>query len=216
MNSYLRGFIALLFATSFTVFAPANADEFAEQLLQLQQDWAVANYQLADAAQEDAFSALEQRVTHFVSNYPSRAEAHIWQGIILSTEAGVIGGLAALDLAKRSKVALEHALSIDPQALDGSAHTSLGTLYFKVPGWPFGFGNDDLAKKHLEQALILNPEGIDPNFFYGEFLYEEGDYKAAAVHLNKALAAAPRPQRELADRERRKEIQQLLTKVEKS
>ena len=209
-----RTLISALLALSFIGTAQAQ-DDFAQELLQLQHDWAIANYQRQDDAQEQAFDELVTTANAFVNRYPDRAEAHIWKGIILSTQAGVEGGLGALGLAKKSRAELEQALQLDPQALDGSAYTSLGTLYYKVPGWPIGFGDDDLAREHLEQALQLNPDGIDPNYFYGEFLFEEGDYAKAAQHLQKALQAPAREQRPLADSERRKEVEYLLAKVNK-
>jgi tetratricopeptide (TPR) repeat protein len=198
-----------------TIFSSHANPSFEQQLLQLQTAWAIANYQQQDEAQELAFNDLQQQSAGFVASYPERAEAYIWHGIILSTQAGVVGGLSALDLAKQSKHALEQALSIDAKALDGSAYTSLGTLYFKVPGWPFGFGDDELAADYLKQALAVNPGGIDANYFYAEFLYEEGEYNQAAQHLQKALAAPDRAERALADQERRREIRELLAQIEK-
>ena len=61
----------------------------------------------------------------------------------------------------------------------------------------------------------MNPDGIDPNFFYGELLYEMGDYAKSKTTLEHGLNAAPRPGRELADKGRREEIQALLQKVNK-
>jgi Tfp pilus assembly protein PilF len=132
---------------------------------------------------------------------------------VLSTQAGVEGGLGALGLAKRARAALEAALKIDPNALEGSAYTSLGTLYYKVPGFPLGFGDHKKAKQMLEAALKVNPIGLDPNYFYADFLFGEGRYAEAIVHLEKALLAPPRPSRELADRGRRTEIETLLAKA---
>jgi len=209
-----RSIITTLCALSLLGTVQAQ-DTFESELLQLQHGWAKANYQQDDDAQEQAFDDLVVVANKFVARYPDRAEAHIWKGIILSTQAGVEGGLGALGLAKDSRAELEQALKLDPTALDGSAYTSLGTLYYKVPGWPIGFGDDDLAREHLQKALELNPHGIDPNYFYGEFLYEEGEYKQAAEHLSKALEAPARPTRPLADSERRKEVEQLLVKVNK-
>jgi Tfp pilus assembly protein PilF len=132
---------------------------------------------------------------------------------VLSTAAGVKGGLGALGLAKDSRARLEAALKIDPDALQGSAYTSLGTLYHKVPGFPVGFGSDKKAKEFLEKALVINPDGIDPNYFYGEFLFDEDDYAGARKHLEKALQAAPRPNRQSADEGRRRDIDALLAKI---
>lgn len=120
-------------------------------------------------------------------------------------------GLGALSLVKAARDSLENSLKLDPKALQGSAHTSLATLYSKVPGFPIGFGSDKKARQHFEQALALNPNGIDPNFFYAEFLAEEGERERAIEHLQRALAAPARSGRELADNGRRTEIQNLLT-----
>jgi tetratricopeptide (TPR) repeat protein len=95
---------------------------------------------------------------------------------------------------KEAKAKLEIAIKQDPKALEGSAYTSLGSLYYQVPGWPVGFGDDEKAEKLLKQALAINPTGIDPNFFYGDFLLDQGDKAQAKVYLDKALAPrAPWP-----------------------
>jgi len=72
---------------------------------------------------------------------------------------------------------------------------TLGILYHKVPGWPIAFGDDDDEKNYLEKALALNPQGIDPHYFYGEFLYDERDYTEAKNHLLLALQAPKKPLR---------------------
>jgi Tfp pilus assembly protein PilF len=82
-----------------------------------------------------------------------------------------------------------------------------------VPGWPIGFGDKDKARAMLQKALTLNPDGMDPNFFYGDFLMRQKDYKGATVALEKARKAPPRPERPLADEGRRKEIDVLLAQV---
>jgi len=137
----------------------------------------------------------------------------VWEGIVLSTYAGAKGGLGALSLAKKSRDCLLEATKIDPAALRGSAYTSLGALYYKVPGWPLGFGDEDKAASYLHKALELNPDGMDPNYFLGELLFEQGKYSGSLQHLQKALAAAARPDRPIADAGRRAEIDALVAKV---
>lgn len=193
--------------------AAAAPADFDTELSAIQQDWAVANYETSGDAQKRSFEKLAQRAAAFSKANPARAEPLVWEGIVLSTYAGAKGGLGALGLAKQSRARLEAAMKIDPKALDGSAYTSLGTLYFKVPGFPLGFGNHDQARRLLREALAINPEGIDPNYFYGEFLFEEGEYAEALRYLEKALAAPPRPQRQLADEGRRREIAALITRT---
>jgi tetratricopeptide (TPR) repeat protein len=205
---------AILLATLAGPAGAADDAAFSAELLSLQQAWAKTNYETpAGDARERAFEALEKRAETFTHQNTGRPEALIWEGIIESSYAGAKGGLGALGLCKEARGNLEAALKIDPKALDGSAYTSLGTLYYKVPGFPVGFGDHDKARKLLRKALELNPNGIDPNYFYGEFLYEEGEYAQALQYLDKAAKAAPRPGRELADKGRRAEIATLTAKV---
>src|SRR5690606_30096731 len=123
------------------------------------------------------------------------------------------GGLGALSSVKSAKKSLEQALEIDPKALSGSAYTSLGSLYYQVPGWPIGFGDNKKALEYLKKGLEINPDGIDSNYFYGDYLFREGDLDGAERALRKALQAAPRKGREDADAGRRGEINQLLDKI---
>ncbi len=191
----------------------AAADPSAE-ITALQERWAEVNYQLEGKTQLTAFEALVQEADNVASHNPDSAAALIWSGIIKSSFAGAKGGLGAMKLAKASKSDLEHAMEIDATALQGSAYTSLGTLYFKVPGWPVGFGDEEKAEELLLKALNLNPDGIDPNYFYGDFLLGQKRYEEAEKALLKAQAAPRRPNRPLADAGRQEEIKLALLKVQ--
>jgi tetratricopeptide (TPR) repeat protein len=212
-----RNYIVLMISTlllSFSTLANSN-NTFDSELLSIQHQWAKVNYTLTDDEQEEAFKKLITNVNSFVEQNNDRAEAWVWQGIIQSSFAGAAGGLDGLSYAKKAKKSLEKAIDINGEALDGSAYTSLGILYHKVPGWPIAFGDDDDAKIYLEKALALNPQGIDPNYFYGEFLYDDKNYTEAKNHLLLAQHAPKRPLRPLADESRQNEIQQLMVKVDK-
>lgn len=101
----------------------------------------------------------------------------------------------------------------DPSVLHGSALTSLGVLYYKVPGWPLGFGDEERAEFMLKRGLALNPDGIDSNYFYADFLLSQGKPEQAKSYLEKAKAAQPRPGREIADAGRQGEIARLQEKL---
>ena len=209
MNSLIFVLYLALLASS-----PAMADPDAD-ILQLQQRWAEVNYQLEGKTRITEFEALVEAANAVTAKYPDSAPAYIWSGIIKSTCAGAKGGLGALKLAKQSKADLEKAMELDADALQGSAYTSLGTLYFSVPGWPVGFGDDKKAEELLKHALQLNPDGIDPNYFYGDFLMREKRWDEARNYFVKAQAAPARPNRQVADAGRQKEIQQALQEVAK-
>jgi len=203
----------LLGALSQSVWALDSADQ--QRLSGIQQSWAHIQYELPEGQRTAAFEKLASQASTFTQERPTVAEAWIWSGIVTSSWAGAQGGLGALSKVKEAKVDLEKALTLDPKALQGSAYTSLGALYDRVPGWPIGFGDSDKAEQLLKQALQLNPNGIDSLYFWGDHLYRQKHYADAKQVLQKALQAAPRPGRETADAGRRKEIESLLVDVNK-
>lgn len=191
--------------------AQAGADD--ELVRPLQERWAEIKYRVPEKQQAEAYAALAEEAHQLSEANPNSAALLVWEGIIVSSEAGARGGLGALSDAKKARRLLEESLKLDEKALDGSAYTSLGTLYAKVPGWPMGFGDDKKAEALFQKSLAINPHGIDPNFFYGEYLVEQGRVEEGRGYLEMALQAPPRPGRELADEGRRAEVQALLTKV---
>ncbi|TDF82632.1 tetratricopeptide repeat protein [Pseudomonas sp. H9] len=205
--------LLLLGALSQSALALDSTDQ--QRLNGIQQSWAHIQYQTPEKQRAGAFEQLAAQATAFSQERPALAEAWIWKGIVTSSWAGAEGGLGALGKAKAAKADLEKALSLDPGALQGSAYTSLGALYDRVPGWPIGFGDSDKAEQLLKQALQLNPEGIDSLYFWGDHLYRQKRYAEAKAALNKALQATPRPGRESADAGRRKDIAALLVDVNK-
>jgi tetratricopeptide (TPR) repeat protein len=209
---YLFRTIFFLTSAAFYLYiATTLASEFDLELLEIQHQWANANYQLTGDTKEKTFISLLDRCAKFEASNPNKAEALIWNGIVNSSYAGIKGGIGALKYAKKAKKLFEDALKIDPKALNGSAHTSLGTLYYKVPGFPVGFGNKKKAQSHLLKALEINPNGIDANYFYGDYLISKKKYKEAIPVLEKALNAEARPNRSLADKGRKEEIKAALS-----
>lgn len=203
--------IALIAFASFALIG--HADEAAD-IQKLQTRWAEIKYQTPDAGQEKALVTLVAEAEHLrIAN--TRAPYLIWEAIIRSTYAGAKGGLGALDQVKQAKKLLEQAIDIDPAAMNGSAYTSLGSLYYQVPGWPVGFGDDKKAKEMLLKGLSYNPDGIDSNYFYGDYLLQQKHYQQAVAAFEKALKAAPRPGRESADAGRKGEIEVAIAKAKK-
>lgn len=200
-------FLLLSAIHSSTFAASTNLDE---SIADLAHRWARISYQTAEAEKLAAFDSAISEAQQVTTNFPGKAEPLIWEAILLSSAAKVEGGLSALSKAKEARDLLLSAEKIDATALDGSVYNSLGSLYAKVPGWPVGFGDKKKAKEYFEKALAINPNGIDPNYFYAELLADQGNYAQAAEHLKRSLAAPARPGREDADAGRRQEARQSL------
>lgn len=202
----------LAFAFIGTVAPAAHAAGVDEAVTEIQHDWEVIRYQTPVAEREKRFEALAAKAHKFSESFAGRSEPLVWEGIVVSSWAGEKGGLGALGLVKQAKALYESAIQIDGNALEGSAYNSLGVLYYKVPGWPIAFGDKAKARELLQKALALNPKGIDPNFFYAEYLIETKQPAEAQAYLERALQAPARPGRQIADTGRREEVRVLLEK----
>lgn len=198
------------------LFAGLNAASLAAQptledaIADAGHRWAKVSYRTPEAEKEAAFRPLIAQAQQLSQAFPGRAEPLIWQAIVLASAAKAEGGLGALSKAKEARDLLLAAEKINPTALNGSVYNSLGSLYAKVPGWPIGFGDKKKAAEYLDKALAINPNGIDPHYFYADLLADQGEYAKAADHLKRALAAPARPGREDADAGRRQEVMHLL------
>ena len=203
----------LLVPTALFIAMAAHAADQVPTIDELQSSFDVTNFELTDKAQLESFEQLKAGAELFTVENPGVAEGWVWSGIIKSSYAGAKGGLGALKLAKQSKVDFEQSLELDPGAMQGSADTSLGTLYYSVPGWPLGFGDDKKAEEFLLKALEINPDGIVSNYFYAEFLVDQKRDEEAIVYYKKAQDAPLRPNRPIADEGRRKDITAALADI---
>ncbi len=121
-----------------------------------------------------------------------------------------MGGFGALGYVQQARETLLKAITLDAQAIPGSALVILGNLYYRLPGWPLSFGDDDQARKYLETALKLFPDELDTNYFFGDFLLEQGDFTNALHYLEKAEKATVRPDSRLSDLKLKQELKQAL------
>nr|WP_294850553.1 tetratricopeptide repeat protein [uncultured Sphingomonas sp.] len=196
---------------------PALASEnpaMDADVMRINNGWAHIRYQVRDrSAQFSQLAALEGQAHQVSAKYPGRAEPLLWEGIVVSEEAARASALRQLGLATRARDILAKAYAINPRVADGGAAMSLGVLYYKVPGWPIGFGSTAKARSFFQQALAQDPKGLDNNFFYGDFLAQEGDKARARQYLQRALQAPTNPNRPVWDAGRRAEVRSLLAKL---
>ena len=157
----------------------------------IEQSWAEIYYNTAKPKQSAAYAKLLASVTTLSEQHPGQPALIYWQAVTLATQAEHLGPLSALDAIQDARDLLEKAIAIDPNVLNGSALVTLGTLYYKTPKWPIAFGDNSKAEALLENALKINPNGIDSNYFYGDFLLSNDRPKEAEKYFTRALTAVP-------------------------
>lgn len=213
-STFKMALIAMFLSYFQVSFADSTMPDISPQIRDIQHEWARLYYM--DEFKNDNYKelqALARRANRNSTEHPDSAAALTWEAIVLSTLAEKKGGIGALSLVKEAKHKLEQAEQIDGNVLQGSVYASLGTLYAKVPGWPIGFGSDKKARRYLEKALALNPDGLDINYFYADFLAENDEPQQALMHVEKALSAAPLSDRPIADQGRRAQARKLRNQL---
>ncbi|MDX8407891.1 MAG: hypothetical protein R8L58_05850 [Mariprofundaceae bacterium] len=209
--------LAGLLLAGLPAFSAACAEE--DIALKLSQRWDQIKYKTADKkARIAAYEQLIADAKALAAKQPDNPAPRVWAGITLATLGGEVGAMGgALSKVKEAKALLEEGLALHPKPeLETSIHTTLGSLYYQVPGWPLGYGDEDKALEHLNKALELSPDGLDAHFWMASYLWDETrKYKEAADHFRKAIAAPARPGREIADAGRKAEAKTILAKVEK-
>ena len=205
--------LALMLACTMTFVTTAYSRDaqFEEELLDIQHEWAAANYgDAGKSGRQHAFEALVEHSADFAERYPGEVEAIAWDGIILSTYAGEVSAFRAMRYAKAARERLHQAEAMNETALSGGIYASLGALYSKVPGGIMGFGDDELAEDYFKKALAVDTANIDSNYFYGEFLLNQRRFDEALVYLTRAVEAPAMASRPVFDAGRRTEARALL------
>jgi tetratricopeptide (TPR) repeat protein len=210
--------VALLLASgvaSLAMAAPAAKSQFETDMLTVAEDWARVKYlSKSDDERKRNMELVGAEADKLAHKYPDRPEALIWDGVVTSERASLTWGISALNLASTARDLLLKAESMDPKALDAGAPTSLGVLFYRVPGFPFGWGDKDRARAYLEEAVKNAPNGRDAHYFYADYLYEQGEYKKAEQVLKKALSLQAHPERPIWNKYFPKVMQGLLDKVQ--
>jgi tetratricopeptide (TPR) repeat protein len=211
-RTFLSG---ILLATAGLRMLPAQAVDAADaEVHRLQSTWEGIKFGVPEGDEQTRqMNALGDDADAVAAKFPDRPEVLIWDGIITSERASMASAFSALGLAKRARDILEQAYKMAPAKLDAGAAASLGVLYYRVPGFPIGFGDKVKARRLLEEAVKLAPTGLDAWYFYGDFLYEQKEYPKAAEAFRHALSLPPHPDRSLWDKNRRLVIEERLANI---
>lgn len=195
-GDYTRIMKKIIFVVFMLLFAQgALADSMQTSVSKIEASWVDTSEAEPTAERKNIFLQLAEDVSEVVIAFPSQAEPLILKSAILLTMAEDASSFVALGLVKQARELLTKAIDLNPEARDGSALVTMGVLYYKVPGWPIAFGDDKEAESYLLQALEVDPDGVASNYFYAEFLLEQGKNEQAVSYLNKAIDAKMDPKK---------------------
>jgi tetratricopeptide (TPR) repeat protein len=210
----------LLGALSISAQAGENPS-LKSELLRLAHDWEHVKLQVIDRDdQERQMAGLAQRAEKIAKQYEYSPDPVVWLGILTCEQAALANEngspLRAWGLAKRAREILETIEKTDPVTMDAGAPTTLGLLYDQVPGFPIGFGNKIKARQYLQEAMRNAPNALDVNYFYGDFLYRQGEIAEAIKVLEHALTLPELSNRPNWDRSLRVKIRKTLSEQQET
>ena len=210
--------VFLLLASSITL--PALADNenvvLPNTVTEMRAELDVVNFDITDKkGRIERLKILLPHAEDLAMKNEDNAGFQMMAGFYNAQYAGYTGGVGALKYAKAARKYLEKSTEIDPSIYGASAHSVLGTIYYQVPGWPIGFGDKKKALKNYQTALQLSPDGMDSNFTYGEYLFNQKKYAEARTYFEKAKLAPARKDRPKADVFAHEALQKYIAEIEK-
>ena len=198
-------FVALLLLSS-----QCFAENLKESLQGIESEWASIYYSTPKQKRGPEYDKLLDKTISLSRQHPKNAEPIIWEAIVKATNADHQDAVSALEAIHEARDLLLKAIEINPQAMSGSAYVTLGTLYYMAPKWPIGFGDEATAEKMLQTALKINPNGIDSNYFYGDFLLSNNRFNEAEKYFKHALIIPARAEQLYADNKLKEEAKLAL------
>lgn len=189
------------------------AENLNDSLQSIESEWASIYYNTPKQKRGPGYSRLLDRTIILSRQHPNNAEPIIWEAIVKATNADHQNAASALEAIHEARDLLLKAIEINPQAMNGSAYVTLGTLYYMAPKWPIGFGDEATAQKMLQTALKINPDGIDSNYFYGEFLLSSNRLNEAEKYFKHAIAVPARAEQLYADNQLKEEAKLALINI---
>jgi tetratricopeptide (TPR) repeat protein len=214
MPIFRNAVCGVMAAAPLVLAAPVFADEVKTASLAFENRWVDIRFNTPDKTKKiEGGQALAADAAKLAAQHPDRVEPVVWEAMGLLIEGEVTRNLSSLKTVERAKALLEKAEAMDPTGMDALVHTTLGSLYYEVPGWPIAFGDNKKADAYLKKALEIDPDGMDSNYFYGDALLQRGKRGEALPYLEKAMNAPVRPDHEAADTKRKLDIQEALDKA---
>ncbi len=203
----------ILFIVFMLVANPGFAENLKDSLKNIELEWAKVYYEQPKQKQQAAYPVLLDKMQQLAKIDPNDAGVIYWTALIKASYAAHQNPVDALEAIHEVRDLLSKAIAINPKVMNGAAYVVLGTLYDKAPQWPIAFGDDDIAKKMLETALEISPNGVESNYFYGEFLLNHDDVQAASSYFKKVISVPVRSEQPYPDNQLKHKAEIMLGKI---
>ena len=203
----------ILFIVFMLVANPGFAENLKDSLKNIELEWAKVYYEQPKQKQQAAYPVLLDKMQQLAKIDPNDAGVIYWTALIKASYAAHKNPVDALEAIHEVRDLLSKAIAINPKVMNGAAYVVLGTLYDKAPQWPIAFGDDDIAKKMLETALEISPNGVESNYFYGEFLLNHDDVQAASSYFKKVISVPVRSEQPYPDNQLKHKAEIMLGKI---
>lgn len=137
----------------------------------------------------EAYSLGYQVASRAIELEPNRVEGHYWFAINMAGYAIEDGPLKTISMGRRILQALDNANAILPDYYFAGPLRARGRLLYKMPGFPFSFGDTKKGLSDLRKAAEKSPETRLNLLFLAEALVESDDSNQAKEALSRARAA---------------------------
>lgn len=174
------------------------ASPLMDEINSIESEWANVFYHLSktDDMAKKEYSRLISKAQHLGMRYPDATEPVFWEANILASRAEHENIFTALASINTAKTLLKKVIQKDASTLGGAALVTLSILYYEMP---LIYNDSSMAERYLKQALKINPNGVDPNYYYAEFLRSIDKIMLAIKYYKFVLSATVRSEQQFAD-----------------
>lgn len=179
----------------------AQSNTLAAQIDYLENEWAKIYYSQTGSGKAASYKRLLNKTRALIKQNEGKAELIFWEAVLISSAAEHSDPFKALVSIETARKLLLKAIEIDPTTMQGSAYVTLGSLYYQAPGWPISFGDKNKAELFLKKALEINPNSLDANYFYADYLISQNKTSKSIQYLKKTINLPIRQNQIFSDNE---------------
>jgi len=144
---------------------------------------------------------------------PKGVEGYYYYATNLGSWGQANGIMSSLFAVKDMKKACDEVIRLDRTYNCGAAYMTRGRLYHKAPGFPISIGNGKKAEKDYKEAIKLDPSNRVAFRFYGEFLLDEKEEKAAKKIIQQGIDIPVDPSNILQEKLEIQILENLLSSI---